>query len=321
MTAPTLAPPTAARPAGDIASTTARGARPAAVEFRTVTRTYGSTVALAGIDLRIAPGETVALLGPNGAGKSTAISLMLGLLGPTSGSVEVLGQAPADAVRGGRIGAMLQESGLPVLARVGELVELIRGLSPSPMPTAEVLDRAGLTGLVDRRTESLSGGESQRVRFALAIAGDPDLLFLDEPTVAMDVETPARVLGRHAGLRRRGPDHPVCDALPGGGRPGRRPDRRPRSRPDRGGRHRRGHQDRCSSADPPLPARGADRDLLAALPGVEAIQLHGDGVVLDSSDPDATARALLRTDLDVRDLEIAGPDLEEAFLALTAGDR
>ncbi|HEY7130775.1 MAG TPA: ABC transporter ATP-binding protein, partial [Candidatus Limnocylindrales bacterium] len=182
MMTPTIAP------AGPLATAAPHqpAAGPTAVAFAGVTRRYGETVALDSVDLRIAAGETVALLGPNGAGKSTAIGLMLGLLDPTAGSVEVLGQAPRDAVRGGRIGAMLQESGLPILARVGELIELVRHLSPRPMPADEIARRAGLAGLLDRRTETLSSGEAQRVRFALAIAGDPDLLFLDEPTVAMD---------------------------------------------------------------------------------------------------------------------------------------
>jgi ABC-2 type transport system ATP-binding protein len=291
------------------------------VDFRDVSRTYGPTVALAGIDLAIGAGETIALLGPNGAGKSTAISLMLGLLEPTGGSVEVLGRRPADAVRGGRIGAMLQESGLPALARVGELIELIRGLSPSPMPFARIVRRAGLTELTDRRTEALSGGEAQRVRFALAIAGDPDLLFLDEPTVAMDVESRRAFWADMRAFAAEGRtilfathyleeadqvadrivvlDHGriVADGS---------------AAEIKQSAHRRAIRFRLAAAD---------RAVLAALPAVETVQIGGDRIVLESTDPDATARALLRTDLAIHDLEIGGPDLEAAFLALTGGDR
>src|SRR5215510_4499583 len=119
--------------------------RPTAVRFDRVTRRYGETVALERIDLEIRPGETVALLGPNGAGKSTAIGLMLGLMDPSEGRVRVLDSDPHAAVRTGAIGAMLQESGLPIFAHVGELIELVRSLSPRPMATADVLARAGLT--------------------------------------------------------------------------------------------------------------------------------------------------------------------------------
>jgi ABC-2 type transport system ATP-binding protein len=286
-----------------------------------VTRHYDSTVALDGIDLRIAAGETVALLGPNGAGKSTAIGLMLGLLRPTSGDVRVLGDAPAAAVRAGHVGAMLQESGLPILARVNELVELIRRLSPRRMATADVLLRAGLTDLADRRVETLSGGESQRVRFAMAIAGDPDLLFLDEPTVAMDVESRRSFWSDMRAFAAEGrtilfathyleeADH-VADRI---------------VVLDHGRIVADGTAASIKSMSATrrirfrLPA--ADRSTLAAMPGVDAVEISGERVDMASTDPDATARALLRTDLAIRDLEIAGPDLEAAFLALTGGDR
>ena len=159
-----------------------------AVAFDAVSRRFGETQALDAVTLGIATGETVALLGPNGAGKSTAIGIMLGLLEPSTGRASTLAVSPREAVRSGRVGAMLQSAALPAGARVGELVELSRGLYPSPSPRDEILDRAGLTAIAGRRAETLSGGEAQRVRFAFAIAGDPDLVFLDEPTVAMDVE-------------------------------------------------------------------------------------------------------------------------------------
>jgi ABC-2 type transport system ATP-binding protein len=312
-----LSPPARPAHAGDSHAP----AGPGAVAFAGVTRLYGSTVALDGVDLRVAAGETVALLGPNGAGKSTAIGLMLGLLQPTSGTVEVLGHAPSVAVRGGRIGAMLQESGLPILTRVDELVDMIRGLSPHPMNRSEVLRRAGLTALADRRTETLSGDELQRLRFALAIANDPDLLFLDEPTVAMDVESRRSFWDDMQRFAAEGrtilfATHYLEEAdqvadrivvLDHG-----------RIVADGTGAEiksaNRGRQVRFQLAD-------ADADRLAALPGVTAVRLSGAAVILETTDPDATARALLRSDLDAHDVEISGPDLEDAFLALTASGR
>jgi ABC-2 type transport system ATP-binding protein len=324
MTA-TRTPSTLSQPASRFSTARLGDAHPAsgpnAVTFAGVSEHYGSTVALDDVALQIAVGETVALLGPNGAGKSSAIGLMLGLLQPTSGTVEVLGHPPADAVRGGRIGAMLQESGLPILARVDELVDMIRGLSPHPMSRSDVLERAGLTALAERRTETLSGGELQRLRFALAIANDPDLLFLDEPTVAMDVESRRSFWDDMRRFAAEGrtilfATHYLEEAdqvadrivvLDHG-----------RIVADGTGAEiksaSRGRQVRFRLDDP-------DPDLLATLPGVTAARVTGDAVILETTDPDATARALLRSDLDPRDLEISGPDLEDAFLALTASGR
>ena len=163
-----------------------------AVEFAGVTKDFGPLRALDGIDLRVHSGEVVALLGPNGAGKSTSVGLMLGLRRPTSGAVRVFGGDPEAAVRAGRVGAMLQTSGLPPGVRVREMVEFIRGLYPRPRPLAEVLQAAACETFADQRVERLSGGQQQRVRFAMAIAGDPELLFLDEPTTGFDVDTRRR---------------------------------------------------------------------------------------------------------------------------------
>jgi ABC-2 type transport system ATP-binding protein len=295
--------------------------RPTAVRFDRVTRRYGDTVALDGVDLMIALGETVALLGPNGAGKSTAIALMLGLLDPGAGRIRVLDEEPHAAVRTGAIGAMLQESGLPIFARVSELIELVRRLSPRPMPTADVLARAGLTKLADRPAESLSGGEVQRVRFAMAIAGDPDLLFLDEPTVAMDVETRRAFWADMRTFAAEGRTilfathyleeaDQVADRI---------------VVLDRGRIVADGTAASIKRASSRRRVRfrtaAPDRAFLAALPGAASVDIAGDRVDIVTADSDATARALLRRDVDVHDLEITGPDLEAAFLALTGGDR
>src|SRR5579863_817515 len=170
-------------------TTNHRGAAGPAVAFRDVVKVYHPDIkALDHVSFDIQPGETVALLGPNGAGKSTAIDTMLGLRKPTSGEVRILGGTAAAAVAAGQIGGMLQTGGLPEAARVAELIGLFRQLYHDRRSTGELLKLAGIDDLADRRTEQLSGGQTQRVRFALALAGNPDLLFLDEPTAALDVE-------------------------------------------------------------------------------------------------------------------------------------
>ena len=151
-------------------------------------KSYGPTVALASLDLHVAAGETVALLGPNGAGKTTTIGLLLGLLNPGRGQVRVYGRAPSQAVADGLVGAMLQDASLMPGVRVGELLAMVRGLYPRPLPLDDLVGIADLGSLLGQRADRLSGGQAQRVRFAVAIAGDPLLLVLDEPTAAMDVQ-------------------------------------------------------------------------------------------------------------------------------------
>jgi ABC-2 type transport system ATP-binding protein len=157
------------------------------VEMRGVTKRYGPVLALDAIDLEIAGGDVVAVLGPNGAGKTTAIDVMVGLRTPTAGSVRLFGEEPTRRAVRSRVGAMLQDSGVPTALRVGEIVELFARYYPHALSPGELLDRAGLTSARRTLVSALSGGQRQRLYFALAIAGDPDLIFLDEPTVAMDV--------------------------------------------------------------------------------------------------------------------------------------
>jgi ABC-2 type transport system ATP-binding protein len=292
-----------------------------AVAFDGVGRRFGDTQALDTVDLRIAGGETVALLGPNGAGKTTAIGIMLGLVDPSAGHASTLGMPPRQAVRSGRVGAMLQSAGLPPGARVGELVELARGLYPAPSPREAILERAGLTALVDRRVETLSGGEAQRVRFAFAIAGDPDLVFLDEPTVAMDVESRRAFWDDMRRFADEGrtvlfathyldeADH-IADRIVvldhgrvvGDGTPAELKatvtDRTVRFALDR--------------------ADAADEAALAGLPGVVRVERHGAALSLLTRDADATVRGLVTADVAFRHLEVAGADLDAAFLALTS---
>jgi len=159
------------------------------IEFQGVHKSFGSVRALQDVSFAIREGETVGLLGPNGAGKSTVVSLLLGLRQPDRGAVRIRGVQPVRAVGAGLVGAMLQETGLPPGVRVRELVELYRGLYPNARTLQEIVAQAGLADILERRVERLSGGQRRRLLFALAIAGDPRILFLDEPTVAMDTES------------------------------------------------------------------------------------------------------------------------------------
>ncbi|WP_395294511.1 ABC transporter ATP-binding protein [Kitasatospora hibisci] len=158
-----------------------------AAAFRNVSKSYGRVRAVDGLDLVLRPGETVALLGPNGAGKSSSLDLLLGLREPDQGTVELFGGSPRAAIAAGRVGAMLQSGGLMADVKVRELVRLACDVHPRGRAVGEVLADAGITELAERRVDRLSGGQEQRVRFALAIAGANDLIVLDEPTTGMDV--------------------------------------------------------------------------------------------------------------------------------------
>ena len=296
----------------------AAAAVPTAVHFEGVTRRFGPVTALDNVDLAIASGETVALLGPNGAGKSTAIGLMLGLLEPSSGSVTVLGQPPRTAVAAGRIGSMLQDAGLPSNVRVGELVGFARRLYPNPLEAGAIIQRAGLVDLADRPVDRLSGGEAQRLRFAIAIAGDPDLVFLDEPTVAMDVETRRAFW---ADMRRSADEgRTILFATHYLEEADQVADRvvvldHGRIVADGSGRSLRS---RIGGRTVRFDTAAADPARLASLPGVTRVDVRGDAVRLATTDGDETVRALFAADLPIRDLEVTGADLEEAFLALTS---
>lgn len=175
-----------------------------AVTLTGVVRDFGDVRALDHLDLAIEAGCITTVLGPNGAGKTTAIDAMLGLRRPTSGTVRVLGHAPDDPVLRTRVGAMLQEPGFPEATTCAELLRLVAAAYPDPLPIEEVLDHADLTGLGDRRIAQLSGGQRQRVAFGMALVGQPELLFLDEPTAALDVEARRRFWRHVRALADRG---------------------------------------------------------------------------------------------------------------------
>lgn len=165
-------------------------------QLKAVRKQYGQQIALNGVDFAIGTGEVVALLGPNGAGKTTMLRLLLGLASPSSGTVEVFGRNPKlDGTRA-RTGAMLQVGKVPETLRVSEHIDLFSSYYPNPLRVDQVLAIAGLNGLERRAFGELSGGQKQRVLFALAICGNPDLLFLDEPTVGLDVESRRAMWGQ-----------------------------------------------------------------------------------------------------------------------------
>jgi ABC-2 type transport system ATP-binding protein len=287
-----------------------------ALDISGLTVRYGETVAVDGLDLTVPAGQTVALLGPNGAGKSTTVNAVLGLLRPDAGRIQVLGRTPLDAIRAGGVGAMLQHGGLPSEARVGEVIDLVRRSFPTAWPLDDLVATAGIEGLLARPVDALSGGQRQRVLLALALAGEPPLLLLDEPTSAMDVEGRRAFWTTMRGLAGRG--HTVvfathhleeADAVA-----------------DRvvvvaGGRVV------ADGSAAQLKAGGGTRRIsftagpgpdLDALPAVRSSSRQGSTVTLTTADVEATLRALLADGTPLADLEVRGASLEDAVLTLTS---
>ena len=291
------------------------------VAFDQVSKAYDAVRAVDGLSLDLRPGETVALLGPNGAGKSTTLDLLLGLKKPDSGTVRLFGTSPRDAIVAGRVGAMLQSGGLMDEVTVAELVRLACDLHPKPYRPSEVLSRAGIAQIADRKVNKLSGGQAQRVRFALATAGDSDLIVLDEPTTGMDVTTRQafwatmreqadqgrtvlfathyleeadafadRVLVLHRGRLLADGTAAEIKAKAGA---------------------RRVSFDMEGALDEPA---------LRALPFLTGIDISGRTVRIQSADADATVHALYGLGVYPRNLEVAGLGLEQAFIAITTAE-
>lgn len=291
-----------------------------AVRFRGAVKTFGEVRAVAGLDLDVAAGETVALLGRNGAGKSTAISLLLGLNEPDEGSVELCGARPQDAVRAGRVGAMLQDARPVPRVTVHELVSFVAGRYPHPLPVAEALRLAGITELAGRRVDRLSGGQAQRVRFAVALAGNPALIVLDEPTAALDVEARHAFWESMGAFARRG--HTVLFSTHYLEEADAHADRivvvdKGRIVADGSGEElRRAAGGNLVSFD----LAGPVPDDLALLPGVVAVEVRGRRARLRTDDSDATVIALAERGA-IRGLEVVPASLDDAFMALTSDER
>ena len=290
-----------------------------AIDIQNLTKRYGDVTAVNDLTLQVAPGEIVAFLGPNGAGKTTTIDMMLGLARPNSGTVAIYGKLPAHAISRGEIAAVMQTGGLLKDFTVAETIAYTASLYPNSRPIAEVLDRAGIADIADRRVGKCSGGEQQRLRFAMALLSDPRLLILDEPTTGMDVEgrrefwqairqdaTRGRtilfathyldeadayadriVLIRDGSIVADGTTAEIKNLASG---------RRVRATLD-----------------------VADVDALRALEGVIAVEQRGESVFINCSNSDIVARYLL-TSTTARDVEISSQNLEAAFVALTSKD-
>ena len=287
-----------------------------AIRLGDLTKSFGDVHAVRGIDLRIEQGEIVAFLGPNGAGKTTTIDLLLGHSQPTAGSVEVLGHTPRQAIARGLVSAVMQTGGLLKDLTVRETVEYTASLFADTQPVDAVLARAGITGLADRRVGKCSGGEQQRLRFAMALLSDPALLLLDEPTTGMDVE------GRRAfwaAIRRDAEQgRTVLFATHYLEEADQYADRIVLMRKGRIVADGTGSQIKALAAGRTVRATLDDPDhrALARLDGVDSVEVRGDTVLLHARDTDAVARYLL-TQTGARDLEITARGIEEAFLTLT----
>ncbi len=285
-----------------------------------VDKSFGHVQALLDFNFNVRVGELTALLGPNGAGKTTAIRLLLGLARPTSGRVSVFGRDPTNVATRMRVGAMLQVGRVPETLRVREHIDLFSSYYPNPLPISETLAAAGITELRDRKFGDLSGGQKQRVLFALAICGDPDLLFLDEPTVGLDVEARhllwdeiRKLLGRGKTVVLTTHYLEEADALAdhiavinkgsiiAEGTPGEIKARTA------------GKKIRCVT-QLTIP-------VLQSLPGVLEVHEDRGAAVIHTSSVEDVLRSLLSLDLEVSGIEVTSAGLEDAFLALTKDGR
>jgi ABC-2 type transport system ATP-binding protein len=281
-----------------------------------VVKRYGATTALDGLDLSLHAGEVVALLGPNGAGKSTAVRLMLGLASPTSGTVRIFGGNPRDAASRTRVGAMLQVGKIIDTIRVREHIDLFRSYYPSPLSVAEIVRAAHLDGLEDKFFGALSGGQKQRVLFAVALCGNPDLIFLDEPTVGMDIEARRGLWQQIRDLKEHGKTvlltthyleeadaladriivinkgHVVSEGTPAEIK-----------------RMSGGRRIKCSTQ--------LNDEFLLGLESVTSVERSGAFVTVTAANAEAVIRRMLLEDERLSGLEIASPALEDAFLELT----
>src|ERR1700761_9234344 len=305
-------------------------AKHAASSLHEVTKRYSNgVIALDRVSLELRSGDIVALLGPNGAGKSTAVKLMMGLTSPTAGEVRVFGGDPRVAGNRLRTGVMLQVGRAPEMLRVREHIEIMRGYYPRPLSSAEIVRAAGLEGIEARMFGQLSGGQKQRVLFGIALAGDPDLIFLDEPTVGLDIEARRGMWAQIRDLSARGKTvlltthyleeadalahrivvinkgRVVCEGTPAevksmGASLSTPGDTNP------------GNSGvkiiRCATT--------LTSEHLLAMPGVSSVEPHGTLTHITSTQPESTLREMLALDQRLHSLEVQSPALEDAFLAL-----
>jgi ABC-2 type transport system ATP-binding protein len=293
--------------------------QPVIASLNRVSKKFEHTTALDGINLNIHAGELVALLGPNGAGKTTAVKLLLGLASPTAGRVSVFGGNPLNAEVRTRTGAMLQVAKVPETLRVREHIDLFSSYYPAPLSLRETLSIAKLEEIRDREFGELSGGQKQRVLFALALCGDPDLIFLDEPTVGMDVEARRLLWQQIRKLVDRGKTvllttHYLeeADALADRIVVINRGRIIAEGSPVEIKSRTSGQKIRCRS--------DLTIDVLQSLPGVLEASKSGPWVEIRATAAESVLRELLLRDAAVNGIEVTSAGLEEAFLALTTTD-
>jgi ABC-2 type transport system ATP-binding protein len=307
--------------------------QPAAVATLTnVTKRYANGVlALDGLSLALRPGEIVALLGPNGAGKSTAVKLMMGLSTPSSGTVAIFGADPRHTATRLRTGVMLQVGRAPEMLRVREHLTIFRGYYPNPMPYDQIVKAAGLEEIQERMFGELSGGQKQRVLFGIALAGDPDLIFLDEPTVGLDIEARRGMWAQIRSLAARGKTvlltthyleeadalahriivihqgKVICEGTPA----------EVKSMGSNAGTA--GASGTAAQAIKIIRcATSLNGALLEKIPGVTSVEINGSLTTVTTTQPETTLREMLALDLQLHSLEVQSPLLEDAFLLLTA---
>jgi ABC-2 type transport system ATP-binding protein len=281
-----------------------------------VSKSYESIRALRKVNLTVGAGEVVALLGPNGAGKTTAVKLLLGLIQPDTGKARVFGGDPSNPQHRMRAGAMLQVGRVPETLRVREHIDLFSSYYPNPLPIKEVLAAAGLEKLADRKFGDLSGGQRQRTLFALAICGNPDLLFLDEPTVGLDVESRRALWEEIRRLVDRGKTvllttHYLeeADALADRVVVINQGEIIAEGTPAEIKSQTGGKRIRCITT--------IGLDILLQIPGVVEVRQDREAVEIRARDAEPVVRRLLAVDESLSGLEITSAGLEEAFLALT----
>lgn len=281
-----------------------------------VSKNYGEVRALRNVNFTVRGGEVVALLGPNGAGKTTAVKLLLGLLEPNTGKARVFGGDPTNPQNRMRAGAMLQVGKVPETLRVREHIDLFSTYYPKPMPLEEVLAVAGLEKLRDRKFGDLSGGQRQRTLFALAICGNPDLLFLDEPTVGLDVESRRALWEEIRRLVDRGKTvllttHYLEEADELADRIAviNQGSIIAEGTPAEIKAQTSGKRIRCITA--------LSLSSLLQIPGVTDVEQDREAVEIHAREAEPVVRALLAADPSLAGLEVTSAGLEEAFLALT----
>jgi len=281
-----------------------------------VNKNYGDVRALRSVNFQVRAGEVVALLGPNGAGKTTAVKLLLGLLQPNAGKVRVFGGDPTNPENRMRTGAMLQVGKVPETLRVREHIDLFSSYYLNPMPAQQVLAAAGLEKLSDRKFGDLSGGQRQRVLFALAICGDPDLLFLDEPTVGLDVEARRMLRDEIRRMVVRGKTvllttHYLqeADALADRVAVINKGEIIAEGTPAEIKAKTAGKRIRCITS--------LSLNTVRQIPGVTEVKEDREAVEIHAAEAEMVVRELLARDQQLSGLEITTAGLEEAFLALT----